>query len=311
MSLGTKSLQERAKMDYATDRLWAWQVGNPNLGTVLYVGSAHPRSSDTKASGTHRTQPLASLAEAFSRVDDNDGTVIHVLPGHTETCADATSLIMSYDNVSILGQGRGSAMPKITFTTATTAMLTLSGDEILMRQIQFATTIDSLAVGVTVSGNGISIDGCRFVDNASAQCLNWLLVTGDFARVVGCRCTQGTAGPAKAMYFNGADDLYLAHNDVRGNYSTAAIMLAGGGGTECLRFLVEGNVVQNLNGTANDCINNGNANNTGIIRFNSLDVPTDANTDWIVNTSSRVQLFENYGTNNVNETGKIVGTASV
>src|SRR5258705_1677161 len=86
-------------------------------GNVYWVSSS---SGSDGGKGT-RERPFATLAYAISRCTANQGDVIFVAPGHTETITSATALPFNVAGVTIVGVGAGATRPTFTFTTANTA----------------------------------------------------------------------------------------------------------------------------------------------------------------------------------------------
>ena len=95
-------------------------------GSIFYVDSGHSAASDGAGFGQNPDKPVATIDYAVGLCTASQGDVIFVMPGHAETISSATSLVADVAGVSIIGLGRGSLMPTLTFTTAATALLSVT-----------------------------------------------------------------------------------------------------------------------------------------------------------------------------------------
>ncbi len=130
---------------------------SPNAN-VIYVDSGHA-SAGTGKPGSNPRNPLSTIDAAFTAADTavtaSNGDLIIVMPGHTESIADATSLAPDVVGVTILGLGRGSDRPTITFTNAS-GNIPISAANISM--INFLMTISGtidVTAGITVSAANV------------------------------------------------------------------------------------------------------------------------------------------------------------
>src|SRR5665647_818426 len=74
--------------------------------------------------------PFTTLAYAISRCVADRGDIIFIKPGHAETILDATTFAFNIAGLAIVGLGAGTKRPTFTFTTANTATIPVSADNI-------------------------------------------------------------------------------------------------------------------------------------------------------------------------------------
>src|SRR6185436_14827350 len=84
-------------------------AGVLTFGNVFYVHSVSGSDSD---SGTSPVAAKATLAAAIALCTANNGDVIFVLPGHSETLTAA--ITVNKAGISIVGLGQGLVRPSLT-----------------------------------------------------------------------------------------------------------------------------------------------------------------------------------------------------
>lgn len=127
-------------------------------------------------------QPYATINYAVSQCVANRGDIILVKPGHAETIANATTLILSTAGVAIIGLGVGSNRPTLTFSTAATANIPVTAANVSINNIlhvaNFADIVSAYTATSTNTPKDFSIENCEFRDSASN--LNFIkAVTGN------------------------------------------------------------------------------------------------------------------------------------
>lgn len=277
-------------------------------GSVFFVHSG--TGSDAGNSyGKKPSKPFATIDYAIGRCTANKGDVIYVMPGHSETIVGAAGIACATAGIRIVGLGGLTNRPIVTLSTDTAAQMTVSAANVSISNIQFQNAIDSLVAGISVSAAACEIRGCSFTSpTATNDALIWVLTTAaaDDLVIADCDFRGNNAGPTEAIRLVGADRAKIIGNYITGSYSTAAI---NGITTASLELLIGWNTITNsvtdkllvdlvASCTGRICYNNGTVVSTGAI--------TAAN---IIDAAS-CQLAENYVSDAVGETGKLIGTVS-
>jgi hypothetical protein len=144
----------------------------PEAGKVFWVSNATTlqpgqRGGSDGNRGTYDS-PFSTLAYAISQCVANRGDYIYIKPGHAESVASATALPFNVAGVTIIGLGSGTKRPTFTFTTANTATIPVSADNITVRGILFVGNFLSIASCFTVAAAAdFWIDGCEFRDTSA------------------------------------------------------------------------------------------------------------------------------------------------
>lgn len=144
-------------------------AGVVTFGDVWYVNSV--TGSDTANNGKSPKNAFASINAASNAATLNNGDVIYVMPNHAETIANATTLTLAKAGITVIGLGTGSARPTLTFSTANTANIPVTANNITISNILFVGNFLSIASVFTVTGTAsakdLTISGCEFRDNSS------------------------------------------------------------------------------------------------------------------------------------------------
>lgn len=206
-------------------------------GNVFWVSSATNtslvRGENAASNGNPGTyqKPFATIAYALTKCLTNNGDIIVVQPGYTQTIADATSFLMNVAGVSIIGLGTGSSRPTFTFTTATTANIPVTAANMSMQNCLFVNNFANIASNFTATGTttptDFNLESCEFRDTSSI--LNALTIfTGnatanscDGFRMANCRISSlGTTAATTAIKMSAAVDRMI----VTDNFGCWAIL---------------------------------------------------------------------------------------
>jgi len=148
-------------------------VSNPGRVFWVYNGTALQQGQRGGSNGNKGTydSPFATILYAVSQCVANRGDIIYVKPGHAETIADATTLILSVAGITIIGLGAGSSRPTLTFSTATTANIPVTAANIavinILHKANFADIVSAYTATGTNTPTDFLLDSCEFRDGSS------------------------------------------------------------------------------------------------------------------------------------------------
>lgn len=206
-------------------------------------------------------RPFATITYALTKCSANNGDVIMVKPGHAETIADATTLILNVAGVCLLGLGTGSSRPTLTLSAAA-ANIPVTAANVSLQNFLFRYTHADVASTFTATGTAkptdFCIEQCEFRDTSSI--LNCLTVfTGNatanscdglrFIRndVLSIGTTAATTAIVLASDTNRVDISYNRGVSAVLN-DTAAVLAAGT--AQLTAFYLTGNVWERPNTTS-------------------------------------------------------------
>ncbi len=143
-----------------------------NSSTVSPLGVAGADGNDGKTPD----RPLATIKQAISLCTASRGDKIILLPGHAETITAAAGIACNVAGVSIIADPSavGSQRPTITLSTANTATMTITANEVVLSGILFVANFLNIAACLDIStAKDVMISGCEFRDTSSV--LNFVL----------------------------------------------------------------------------------------------------------------------------------------
>jgi hypothetical protein len=198
-------------------------------GTVFFVDNSVTGNSDNNP-GTDATKPLATVDGAIGKCTANKGDTIVVGPGHAETISAAAGWAVDIAGVSIIGLGRGSLKPTITFGTSTAADINVSAANVVIRGFRFVNNIDSLVNFLDLDADWCWIEDCDFVTSSTKEALGFinLATTKDNFFIKRCTFLQPTdpagsdgAVDTGAIFLIDTENVFVEDCEFYGNFETA------------------------------------------------------------------------------------------
>lgn len=241
-------------------------VLNSYGGNVFWVDSGSSLTGD----GTH-VRPFATIEAAFNdaKLTANNGDIIMVKAGHTETISAAAGIDADVAGVSVIGLGNGSNRPTITFDTAATTDIDIDAANITFENLIFSANFADIAAAIDVNAANFTLRGCHF--QATATDMNFAICVQDAAAVAsngltidGCTALLLDAADTHFVNLAGTPDgVVIRDNVLYGAWTTMAI----GGAGVVTRATITGNYVYNIAAGADLCISMA-ATATGILSDN-------------------------------------------
>lgn len=133
----------------------------PGARVAAYVRSTGLQSGDDSFLATNL---VSSIALGLARCRSGLGDFVVVLPGHVETVTDATTFSNALlPGTRIVGVGRGSNMPTVSFTTSATAQWLVNKADVLISGLRFTPGLVGLNQIISVTGADCGFYNCDFV----------------------------------------------------------------------------------------------------------------------------------------------------
>lgn len=166
--------------------------------------------------------PFSTLDYAVGRCTANRGDIIFIKPGHAETITSATAINLDVAGVAIVGLGAGTKRPTFTYTTANTATIPVSADNISIQNCRFVGNFLSIAAAFTVAAAAyFTVDKCDFTDTSAilgflSAVKTTVSVNSDFLQVSNCyvKSDATTKSVAPIVVLNTMTGLTLTDNYV-------------------------------------------------------------------------------------------------
>ena len=141
-------------------------------GEVFWVNnsSVPAKGAITGSDGNKgtRQQPFGTLDYAIGKCTAGRGDIIVLMPGHTETVTSATTIALDVAGVAVLGLGTGTLRPTITYTTANTATINVTADNVAIKNIRFVANFLGVASAITTgAAANFTLEDCEFTDTSA------------------------------------------------------------------------------------------------------------------------------------------------
>lgn len=198
-------------------------------GNVFFVDSGHSNRQDSLGShGRSVDQPFATIDFAIGACTANNGDVIIVAPGHTETVAGAAGINCDVAGVTIIGCGPGASRPTITLS-AVASTVAVGAANVSLHNLLFLVSEDATIV-VDVNAADCTIADCEFRNSASKEFVTGIDINGgaanacDRAIIRRCRFRCPAVGTTRAIELGEvADSVVIEDCDIYGDFGDACI----------------------------------------------------------------------------------------
>ena len=291
-------------------------ITDPTI-TGLISGDEWYVDSSVSASGaaTGWGNAVATIDEAINLASANNGDVIHVAAGHSESFTAADGFDVDVAGITIIGYGSGTDMPMIDFLHAN-AEIAIGAACVTIHNINFHSNITGVLIGVSVEigGDYATISNCRFdVETTTTDEFNTsidIIAGANNVTVKNNFIDMGLGGAIQAVLLKGTSaGAKIVDNTIIGDYSTACVA-----GSVAASTVVDigNNLLVNGDGAnlaTEPCVEL-NGNSTGLIYDNYIVCNLATVAASIV--AAKCLLFENYYNEDISGagTGGLIGTAS-
>ncbi len=224
-------------------------------GQNFYVGNhATLLPGEKGASDNNRgtfLQPFSTIDAAYNACKAGRGDRIYVRPGHTLSIANATTLVMDVSGIQLIGLGVGELRPIITFATATSAAIPVSGANNVIANFIFKCNIANQSHMLDLTADDTLIIGNDFREG-TATGLSFITADGtdadcDRLRIIGNKFYAPTAGNYDNAISLAKDfvNVELLDNYIYGDFDDAGIWVPAGGNAQ-VNLQIRGGEVHNI-----------------------------------------------------------------
>ena len=214
----------------------AGMVISPNGGQVNYVGTAAQLAALGQTGEAIASRSFLTVNTALANCITGRGDYIYVLPGYTESisAADAWSNLGTKTGVTVVGLGRGTNRPALTWTAQTATILMDSANfriqncQMFMAGSTGSTTALTVDAPITVSAAGCALEDNFIQFGVDADQLVTIGVTTTAAATYfefkRNKCYGATAaGCTSFLYLVGADFCEVWDNTIIGGTSSTTV----------------------------------------------------------------------------------------
>jgi hypothetical protein len=282
-------------------------------GKVFWVDSG---GGSNAYAGTH-VQPYATIEKATSACTDNNGDIVMVKAGHSETFSAAASSSVGWEadkkGVTYVGLGTGNDRPTFILDTAVTTDINVSGTGSSIHNMIFEAAYADIEKMIHLTTDYVTIDNCSFREQTSGE--NWvLLIDADGTTNEECSYLHFTnnvvigADAANTDMIQFAADttgVVVADNYIELGVGTGNIIdVLTGKDARSIQILRNNVYRLQTSGSLMFDADTGAAN-TGVMAYNTFGHADTAGEVWTT-TTTRIMPFENYGSAAVDKSGYIL-----
>jgi len=282
---------------------------NTHPGNVFWVDSGGPSNSR----GTFK-QPFTTIGAALDRCTASNGDIIFVKPGHAETITAAGGVALDVAGVAVVGLGKGSIRPTLTYTTAAAASLTVTAADVSLSNFRLVANFADITRLINVTATDFHADGIEVT--AAAVDMNWVDVidasgadnTADGLTVTNCRAFGLDASNDSFIEITGdIDRLTVEDNLVVHDHASATAFIEQATGKDMINVSIQRNSYHSLKTSGDILIDNDTTANSGVAAYNTMS-HADTAAEVALDVDG-VAMFENYASGVITGSGYLLPAA--
>jgi hypothetical protein len=270
-------------------------------GNIYFVDSGSSTGGTSAGFGSSPDAPFTTIDSAINQTTANNGDIIYVMAGHSETLTGASAITCDVAGVSIIGMGRGSDRPTLLLDAGASVSIVVSAANVYWENVVFSAGHADITVAIDVSAANASFENCEWKENTTAENFLTSIRTSAVANACdGLSVTNSvatTVDTASVNFITVREDIdLLVMNDnfieLGVNNSNAVIGVASGKDVTSCRILR--NYVYRLNTAGDLLIDSDTSDNSGIIAHNRIG-HADTASEVLIDADG-VRQFDNLGT---------------
>lgn len=271
--------------------------------------------------GTYR-KPFNTITAAVAACTANRGDIVMAMPGHSEEITSSTALTLSTAGVLIVGLGEGTKRPLFTLSTANTATINVTADNIGFVNCQFVANFLAIAACFTLTtAKYFSVTKCSFKDTSAilnfAKIVNTAATANaaDGLTIEDCKIVSSHATNAFSVFaaVGNIDRIVVKNNYIKSVTTNAAAAICPISTTKVVTNAeIVGNSINTVGAagtTTGILITTDTSTNSGLIANNYIQ-NLDATTPILVTASSGFIFMENYYQSAADKSGAILPAIS-
>src|SRR3989339_285827 len=248
--------------------------------------------------GLSPMSPFETIDYAVSRCVANKGDVIKVMEGHTENVNSATALQLDVAGVRVEFLGEGSGKAKLSFSTITSAAMTITAAGVTLVNPRFEAAIDGLTGPISITAADLKIIDPEYYDATDMNTVDAYVASAaaDRLKIYNPKFFKSNEGGTQKqshIQVGAAGDVEIINPDINGDFATGNIENT----TAWARARIKNPTLNNTNATPKPTISLAAAS-AGIVEGGNLRVASGV---LFVSAVNQMEWRDVYGTNTVGE----------
>lgn len=205
-------------------------VDHNTCGIHLFVDSGATGAGDTAGHGYSWANPTATLNHAMTLCTANQGDIVHIAAGHSETVTTTSTTHPDLDiaGVHVIGHGSGYSKPTFLLDHADAEVI-FGANNCTLENVVISGTIDAVTNGIIFDGarTGCSIINCDFIQTGTDELAAAIVTAAGCSNLLIRGCNFRADGSAEVSAINltdTADFIIIEDCIFHGTYSTCCIV---------------------------------------------------------------------------------------
>lgn len=279
----TENIAEAVKIELKSARFTSRnQLSSGRVFFVLKTGATNYTQFREDHPDYISGDGVATIAAVYNTIDAaigactaNQGDVIYVMPGHTETVTGVGGITADIAGISIIGLGSYGSRPQILMDGGTTVDVAVSAANVTFRNLVFTAGNADIVRCFNITAKGCWLDEVEFDDNIATE--NWLTPikatstsnnNADGLKATNCRWFSVDAASLEFIEGNADMKHLIVENNIVVHEGTASPLVLFATGKDIQYVSIQRNRLSHKM-TANELLVNVDTNaNSGIIADN-------------------------------------------
>ena len=145
-------------------------VVNPEsqtTGNIYFVDSGSSTGGTSAGYGSNPDAPFTTIDSAINQTTANNGDIIYVMAGHSETLTGASAITCDVAGVTIIGLGRGTDRPTLLLDAGASVSIAISAANVRWENVVFSAGHADITVAIDVSATNAEFDRCEWKENTT------------------------------------------------------------------------------------------------------------------------------------------------
>jgi hypothetical protein len=280
-----------------------YTVVNESLttGNIYFVDSGSSTGGTSAGYGNSPDAPFTTIDSAINQTTANQGDVIYVMTGHSETLTGASAITCDVAGVSIIGLGRGTDRPTLLLDAGASVSIVVSAANVHWENVIFSAGHADITVAIDVSAANASFDKCEWKQNTTNENFLAGIRTSAVANACdGLSVTNSTVTDVDTSCVNfitvreDVDLLVMNDNFIELGVNDSNAVIGVASGKDLTSCQVLRNYVYRLNTAGDLLVDSDTTANSGIMAHNRIGHADTAGEVLI--DADGVRQFDNIGT---------------
>ena len=269
-------------------------------GNIFFVDSGSSTGGTSAGFGNNPDAPFTTIDSAINQTTANNGDVIYVMAGHSETLTGASAITCDVAGVTVIGLGRGTARPTLLLDASASVSIVVSAANVRWENVVFSAGHADITAAIEVSATNAEFHKCEWKENTTDE--NFLACIRTSASANACdglsvtECVATDVDTACVNFITVREDvdlLVVNDNFIELGVQNANAVIGVATGKDLTSCRILRNYIYRLNTAGDLLVDSDTAANSGIIAHNRIG-HADTASEILIDADG-VRQFDNLG----------------